>query len=615
MQNVFRKVGTCRIVRDLAELQKFQVTPWFSIDIETYGHDKKPGGSPYWDKNGICGVGLCNAAGDAVYIVVDDGKECGGVNIFSLIQYLNDVWFVMGHVAVLHNCKFDLGFLVYRGLRVDLDKMMIRDTWMLTSILLAGQFESNKLKDLMGTWFGLDVDTDSKVKAWFDANKTEDYGDVPVELLAPYCCDDVRYTLILHYEMLHVPDWVSHAHNLYVLNTMHLLASQARGIAVDTDLIKKRMNETHDTIARLGRDLLELLGSAQVDLMDDQAMLAHLHAKHFHGPQREQYGEMKYILNPEDLVATKHPLALTYLRYHRLLTFVRMFSVNHGDMLGRVWADPSCPSSVGFHPDYQLSVFSQGGLAVSRKPDFVDGLDIRNEMRQLFIPRQGFCFTTLKIMDLYMHLVAFYCGDRELMAQTHLGGTQLCRWLSERRHMNPELLSLCFRRLVEGSGTALLASRMTLANIPATKDQAYIADKTFEASITNMQSRFAAIRKRVAENVPLRDRGDREILLPTDKGWNAPSKLLRSSYGSIVSRYLAIFCGLADRTGAKLAFAHRGEMVFERPVRNDTFDKALAEAIRTPVSEVQPNWLMLCNQSRWEQPHVDAHEWVLQRLT
>jgi hypothetical protein len=76
-----------------------------------------------------------------------------------------------------------------------------------------------------------------------------------------------------------------------------------------------------------------------------------------------------------------------------------------------------------------------------------------------------------------------------------------------------------------------------------------------------------------------------------------------------------MFCELAGRTGAHLVFAHRGEMVFEHLDIDDTFDRALAELIRTPVSEVTPNWLVLCKQKRWEQPHVDAHEWVLQRLT
>jgi len=608
---VLRKVGACVIIRGMAELLKFPVTRTFSIDIETWGCDKKPGGSPYWNRNGICGVGICNSQGDAVYVVVDDGKEYGGINIFSFIRYLNETWFVPGQVAVLHNCNFDLGFLVGRGLQVDLNHLVVRDTWMLSSILLAGQFESNKLKDLMKTWFHLDVDTDSKLKAWFEANGTEDYGESPIELMAPYCCDDVRYTMALHFEMLRVPEWVTNAQNLYIGNTLYAIAAQARGIAVDTELMKKRMAVAHDSISSWGRELLDLMGSVNIDHMNDQEMLAHLHVKRMHGPQRNMYGEMKYVLNPEDLTAARHPLALTYLKFHRMQTFMRLFSVMHGDMKGRMWSDAM---GTGINPDYQLSVFSQGGMVVSRKPDFVDGLDVKNELRQLFVPRQGMCFTTLKAMDLHMHLVAFYCGDQELMSKTGLGGAQVCRYLGDRSKITPELVSLCFRKLVEGSGYALLKSRMRLASIPASTTE-HVADKIFEASIRNLSVRFSSIRKRVESNTPLRDRGDREILLPSDKSWNAVSKLLRSSYGSLVSRYFSMFCALAEKTGAHLVFAHKAEMVFERPDADDSFDRALAELIRTPVAEVSPNWLMLCKQKRWEQPHVDAHEWVLQRLT
>jgi hypothetical protein len=613
IQAVFRKVGDCKIVKTFDELLKFQVTKTFSIDIETWGHDKKPGGSPYWKQNGICGVGICNTHGDAIYVVVDDGKEYGGINIFSFIKYMNERWFVPGQVAVLHNCNFDLGFLIGRGLQVDLSQIVVRDTWMLSSILLAGQFESNKLKDLMKAWFHLDVDTDSKLKKWFEDNKTEDYGEAPIELMAPYCCDDVRYTMALHYEMLRVPAWVTNAQDLYVRNTLFAIAAQTRGIAVDTELMKKRMAMAHEYISTWGREILDLMGSADIDHMNDQEMLAHLHVKRMHGPQRNMYGEMKYVLNPEELVASRHPLALTYLKFHRMQTFVRLFSVMHGDMKGRMWSDAR---GTGINPDYQLSVFSQGGMVISRKPDFVDGLEIKNELRQLFVPRQGCCFTVLKAMDLHMHLLAFYCGDRELLERTGLGGSKVCQYLSDRSKMNPELLSLCYRKLVEGSGYGLLQSRMRLAKLPVTANRAeYVGDKIFEASIKNLGARLVAIGDRVKNNMPLRDRGDREILLPSDKSWNAISKLLRSSYGSLVSQYFSMFCELAGRTGAHLVFAHRGEMVFEHLDIDDTFDRALAELIRTPVSEVTPNWLVLCKQKRWEQPHVDAHEWVLQRLT
>lgn len=613
IQSILHKVGECKIVRTMEELQKFAATPRFSIDIETWGHNKLPGGSPYWQKNGICGVGLCNTTGDAVYVVVNDGKNSGGIDIDLFIKFLNERLFVPGAVVVFHNCNFDLGFLVSRGLRIDLNQFVVRDTWLLSSILLAGEFESNKLKDLMKIYFQLDVDTDSKLKAWFVENKTEDYGEAPIELMAPYCCDDVRYAMALQYEFLRVPGWVVVNHDLYIRNTLFAIAAQARGVAIDMDLMKKRMALAHEGISTMGGEIIDLMGSVDVDYMDSQAMLAYLHVKRMHGPPRNQYGEMKYVLNAEELLGSRHPLAQTYLKLYRLQTFVRLYSVLYGDMLGRNW---HCDPDVGLHPSYQLSVFSQGGMVVSRKPDFVDGLEVRDEFRNLFIPRRGQCFTTLKVMDLHMHLVAYYCGDTDLAGQIGLGGEKLCRYLGDRNSMTPELVSLCFRKLVEGSGFGVLKSRMRAARMSVSADRAeYRAYTIFEAAIKNVCPRFAAVRKRVTDNLPLRDLGAREILLPVEKSWNAVSKLLRSSYGSVVSKYFSMFCEVAGKTGANLVFAHKGELVFERPESDDTFDRALAELIRTPVSEMCPNWLMLCKQQRWAQPHVDAYEWVMQRLT
>ena len=259
LEAITAKLHQFRIVKNLADLN-FTPTPIVAVDIETCGCDKLPGDSPFYPAHGIAGVALGNLDGDACYVVLNDSRDYGGVAVSDFINYWNEK--IKPHVkqACLHYSKFDLSFLLQRGM--DFSGIRVLDTWMILNIRAQGVYGALKLKDYAREVLKIATGTEEEKDKWMEANKTGDYGDVPVELMAPYACDDVRYTLLccLTQSTLTEKDWS--IHDLYMRNTLHLLAAEKHGIRVDTGILARRVVCGQARMTQIKHELSVHLGAA-----------------------------------------------------------------------------------------------------------------------------------------------------------------------------------------------------------------------------------------------------------------------------------------------------------------------------------------------------------------
>lgn len=595
------------IVRVPSDLDGIDPTRIFAIDIETSGREGRPGDCAASAHHGICGVAICNLKGQAAYCVVDDARSYGGAQIGELIKYLNDRWFHSGRVAVLHNSKFDLGFLVARGLNVK--DVTIRDTWAISSLNSEGIYTSNALKELIRAKFNIDTDSETVIKGWLEKNKTMDYGDLPVELIGPYACDDVRYTLALSLTQQVSPE-VQASHDLIVRNSLALNRAELRGIRIDAELMSKRVDLAKSELITLKAEVDKLLGSAEITGPDeeDQVLMKMLHQRSLHPGPRPYFGEERYVVDYEFLASSRDPLALAFSRYRRYKDFLLCLSGEYGQMRDRIWGDKSC---AGVHPAFMLSVFSRGGMPLAKRPNFADGMKLTRRTREVFIPRDGYELTTLKAMDLNSQLLAYYTQNAIMEDAVGCGGDAICEYLGKVAGMTPGAASLLLRKIVEGSGFKLLERRLKLAGERVS--DVYRLGNNFENVLPGYQAMLVNLSRSLRSEHRMRDRCGRFIRVPDNKQYRKQAILFSSSFGSLCSMFLDIFVRIADATGAHLVMAHQDEFVFEVPESNMDFEAAVRAMLERRIIEPQPNWLMRRSAQSWEEIYVNAEDVVYQK--
>lgn len=613
------KLGQCKIVRSLAELT-IAPTSVMSFDIETSGHNDLPGDCPYFSNHGISGLSIGNLEGDACYVVTNDSKDYGGVPISDLVDFVNKKYLLEPRVIALHYSKFDLGFLLHKGL--DFSQVRLVDTWLLINIKSQGNYGANKLKEFVRKNLGLETATEETKDKWMEENKTRDFGKVPVELMAPYACDDARYTLLalLVQSQISQEDWTNH--DLYLRNNIHLIRAEARGVRLDLPMLKERIQKVVGLVAEHKVKLQELIGSAEVNFDDDQAALGFLHEKSLHSKPWEKYGKLQFAFDDEFLRTVDHPLANEYRLFWKRKSFLQCFSGAMGEMNSRIWSDSE--GQVGFHCQHVPSVFSQGGLPRCKQPDFTDRVKLVNEIRELFIPRNGHALVSVTAFDLPAMLLAFYIRDVELQTAVRVsenghnsGHNSFLNVLAARLKMTNEAVSLLLRQITEGSGADVLGRRLRMIKHKGSsaKNDVYKLTDQFQAALTG----YAGFKQRIDEQLKsasiIKDRLNRVLRVDAKKLWRAQSILIQSSTGSSIALYLDAFSRLADATGARLLLAHENEFLFEMPLNggNDFFAGA-KELAQRPLIDPMPVWRVEASTEYWEAQSIDSHKKALETL-
>jgi hypothetical protein len=610
IEEIKSKIGQSTIVKDVTEI-RITTTPIMSIDIETFGENKKPGDSPYYDNHGIAGVSLSNLFGDAIYIVVNDGKNYGGVPIDACIAALNRLFATGVKILIIHYGKFDLGFLTAKKRGLKVDHLRIVDTWMLRNIKSQGNYVAMKLKEIMRKKFNIATDTEKLKDEWMDVNKTEDYGDVPIEIMALYACDDPRYSLLSYLSEagMSPEDWSNH--DLYIRNNFHLIAAEERGIKINLELMRSRLAIINKAIEEQKRKFVDQLGSAAVDPDDEQATLRFLHEKNLHAAPREMYGEVQYVFDEEFLLACDHPLADAYLWFHRYKAFRTCFSGNQGEMNSRIFLSPE--NEAGFHLQHLSSIFSKGGLVQLRMPDVSERVKLSNEIRELFVPRNGFKFVHVRAVDLQTLLLGFYTQNVELMTAVRTG--QALPWIAQKHKLDEKVASLVLRQQLEGSGAERLRHRLTAAEVKgfSNKNAVYPLQDKFVKEMSGLAATKDRLLASLKDGGTVTDRLGRVLRIEEKSQYRALAVLIQSSYGSMLSMYLDLFCRAAKETGAFLVLAHEKEFLFEVPAANNTFAQAATEISRQRIIDPTPVW-RIYEHDKWISERLDAQEVGLGRL-
>lgn len=597
------KINQSTIVRNISDF-KLEPTTIVCLDIETFGENKLPGDAPFYSPgHGIAGIAVGNMRGETAYLVVNDGRDYAGVPVCDAVTVLN-AWLKRGvRVVIFHYAKFDMSFLLARGL--DLSGIVVRDTWIISSIKSQGVYVSNKLKEIARDKLGLDTGSETAKDEAMKALNTLDYGDVSPEIMAPYAQNDTRLALLVFLAAEKMTAEEMACHDTYVRNILHVIKAEERGVCLNLPLLKEYLTKIEEMLKDDRSKLKDLLGAAAIDVDNQQDMLKYLHQKNLHPPPRNVFGKIQFVTDRPYLYATEHPLADAYSRFDKRMMFRKHFSGVHGIMRSRIFS--GADGQAGFHVQHLASVFSKGGVVFCKSPDFTGEVNLENTVRKLFTPRKGHDFVALRAVDLPTLLLAFYCNDKDLIKAVR--GREILKYLSAKLGIKEtDPVSVLLRQQIDGFGAAVLEQRMEQIKAKFKgKKTMYSLSDSFVASIAGYREMRERLKQSLAENGHVKDRLGRLLKIEENKTYRAQSILIQSSCGSMLAYYLDIFCRLAYETGGHLVLAHDKEFVFEVPAGDTKFADAARAAAQAMLVEPVPVWDIQQGQV-WQMGFLDAHE-------
>lgn len=590
------KIGQVKIIRSMADFEKeFRWSSILALDIETYGRNKLPGDCAATPHHGVHGVSLANAVGDAVYVVMKSPNETNGVDIVDFCRCFSSKALLCLETLVLHNSKFDLGFLEARGLNLP-GGVRIIDTWALATIRNEGVYKSSKLKELVRDRFGVDTSTKTQIDEWLEAHGTRDFGEIPNEILAPYACDDVRYTLMLLFSDAALNVTEREYHDMYIELVRALNRGETRGIRVNVAAIQEAMKNVLELKAQSAETLKTLLGATQVDFTDEQVFLKYMHSQNLHPEPQERFGELVYVFDEDFMrMNARHPLIHAYNIYHAAAMFIKNYSPAQGAVADRVLQHPD--GTVVLYPSMYTTLHA-GGTIQMKIPDYQQSVKLNAEARALFQPRVGCKFVTLRCVELMPSLLAYYSKDLTLSTAL-LEGRTASSVVAERTGYMPNVAAVLLRTALEGSGNARLAQRLQAEAVPlSNKQHLRMKDKFYEA-FPMSKSFQAAVNSALESEGFIRDIVKRKIRVPEDKRYRSHAILLASSAGGYMMRYIVWLSRLAATCEATMLLAHRDELLFEVSETSDFITCARDLLQREDLGVPRFRWA-IAEGDKWE---------------
>lgn len=531
--DVKAKVGQHKILRE-EQLPGIVLGPVVALDIETYGDGKNPGDCFKVEGHGIAGVSFCDGGGEAYYAPMAYKGHIDGASPFSFCKKFSVLLEKCGVKTIItHYGKFDYGFLWSQGLVIPSNCQLV-DTWILNSLssVIGGEFSSNKLKELARRVLGIATSTEEAKDKAMQELDTKDYGELNADILAPYACDDVRYTYLLAGELCAKASASARAvHDKIIKAWWNLIAAEDAGMPLAPDFDAKMEFISKQTNTWWQRVMGSFSGTSLI-VSDDAAMLAHFASKNMHPPAWGDAKEIRFDREYATAVAQKDETMRNYLFYRLYREMERPFL--------------SARNRAGwFFPSFLASVYSKTGLVYCKTPD-LDNIVFNACFRSLFAPPKGTYFLHVRIPNLYLWLLDKCClssgSTISQSAETRIAS------LVKKAGCSYEEAQVCLRRTIEGFGFQVFKVKLSLLKTRQTRDDYALWDRFKEAL---GKQDFGTDE----------DYLGRILNIHPDKNYRRGSIILQSSYGHVLCEAMNFLCQRMQECGA-MVFAHGQDFLF-----------------------------------------------------
>lgn len=335
-----------------------------------------------------------------------------------LIERMGKLFSDPNVIKVAHNAKFDLHFLRTAGIKV---VNPVHDTEALARIENENR-PNYKLKDLCRGFFGDQAGaTQDDLKAYMKEHGIESYGAVPVEIMAPYACQDAvlvvkMYNLLL--DSLHKQDREYEAppnmdsleellnREAKVLRVVERM--EATGSLVDLNFLDEYKDQLSEEAEKHRLELVNISGEPDTNWDSDEQVGKVMLKLGWLPNERTATGAPK--VDKYALEAWDHPFSETMQKYRRATKLISTYcegiksrAVNVVDGIGEL------------HPDFRINGATTGRMSCTN-PN-MQNTDKKSEGRKAFIPRPGYTNFYLDFKQIEICGFAYYANDK-LMQDT-----------------------------------------------------------------------------------------------------------------------------------------------------------------------------------------------------
>ena len=407
--------GDYIIIEDPTEVEELETIltkrKAFAFDIETDGL--------VFYKDKIMGIGFCNKVGIGYYVPLLqsvskepywDEHQDKVIEILKRIM-TNPV------KKIAHNGKFDIKFIQHHW------DIPVNNFWVDT-MLLHYVLDENKphgLKELAGFYFPEMRNYDKALRTALTIKDfgDESFGNVPIEVLGPYCAMDCESTYRLAKTLL---DQLTSGlkklfFNFYMPLSKVYTEAELLGVKVDSPYIKEIFKENATKIVNLEAQIYEL-GGEEFNINSTQ-QLSHILFDKLNYPIIEKTASMKPSTSEGALktlmkkLKGKTPILESVLEYRRLK---KMNTTYLKPMLEK--ADENSR----IHPSFLLHGTVTG--RISSKGPNIQNIPRDPRIKGMFIPEKGYDFVEIDFSQAELRVMAFYSGDK-VMTKQYMNGEDI----------------------------------------------------------------------------------------------------------------------------------------------------------------------------------------------
>ena len=376
----------------------------FSFDIETDG-------LRFFDSV-IMGIGFCNRVGQAYYVPLHKSvskEPYWGEHQEDVIDSLRRIM-TNSVKKMAHNGKFDVKFIEHQW-EIKVRNFAV-DTMLLHYIL--DENRPHGLKTLAGFYFPEMKNYDQYLREALSikAFDEESFGNVPVEVLGPYCAMDCETTYRLAKKL--VPELKGKLkklfYNFYMPLSKVYTAGELLGVKIDVPYIENIYAENEVKIDEIEKQIFEIAGQ-EFNIGSTKQLNEVLFEKMQYpvlletATKKPSTSELALKLLIKKL-GSKAPIVPMILEFRGLK---KMNTTYLKPMLAKV------DSNDRIHPSFLLHGTVTG--RVSSKGPNIQNIPRDPRIKGMFIPEKGYKFVEIDYSQAELRVMAFYSKDKLMTEQ------------------------------------------------------------------------------------------------------------------------------------------------------------------------------------------------------